>query len=111
MNKYGCREISPLPEGYHQKVTEQIDYSAPVYWTAPGLTITRFRLLCDRLGGVRVMDVSYCHGEIDGAPVLVHLPFHQLTAPRWKSEVIEAARADRVYAKALKIFEAASILY
>ena len=47
-----------------------------VDWTAPGLVITRLRLLSDP--GFPVWDVSYCHGTLNGNHVQVQLPFHQL---------------------------------
>jgi hypothetical protein len=111
INAYGCHETNPIPADYLTGVSAKIDHHAPVCWSTPGLTVTRLRLLCDRLGSELVMDVSYCHGELDGAPVLVALPFSRLAARRWKSEIVEAAREARVYAKGLGILDNVSILY
>lgn len=78
----------------------------------PKLTkVTRLRLLSDP--GFPFWDVSYCYGELkDGSAVRVSLPFHQLPKGkgRLNGAIIEAAKADGVYAKRLGIFDVISTL-
>ena len=101
-------ETNPLvdPAKYHEEVTYRIKRT--VYWTEPGLKITRLRLLGEK--GYPAWDVSYVHGELDGEPVRVQVPFFQLDKRRWKSEIVEHAKEDGVFAKGLGIFEAVSTL-
>lgn len=75
-----------------------------VPWSAKGLKITRVRMLSDP--GFPWWDVTYCYGEIDGKPVNVDLPFHQLNKRKWKSEAIEHAKRDGVYLKGINFFNA-----
>lgn len=100
-------ETGTLPEGYHDAVTAKIERSVP--WTTPGLRITRLRLLTDR--DFPAWDVSYCHGFLDGDPVRVELPFHQLPKRRTRSAILEHAKRDGVYAKGLGVFDAISQLW
>lgn len=79
-----------------------------VEWSVPGLKITRLRLLSDP--GFPMWDVSYCHGEIDGEPVSVSLPFSQLPKRGWKREIVNHANRDGVYARGLGIFDNISTL-
>lgn len=67
-------EVNGLVDGiaYHKSRGD----TETVYWTTPGLEITRLRLLSDP--GFPVWDVSYCHGILDGEHVDVELPFSQL---------------------------------
>lgn len=76
-----------------------------VYWNDPQLKrVFRLRLLTDR--GFPMYDVSYCYGTLkDGTNVRVSLPFHQLTKRKWKSEIIEWAKRDGVFAKRLGILD------
>ena len=62
------------PAAYHENVSSKIERT--VSWDATGLKVTRLRLLSDP--GFPAWDVSYCHGELDGQPVEVMLPFSQL---------------------------------
>lgn len=105
--RYGAVETNGLPEGGQQKLLDQLreDGSQTVYWSDPRLArITRLRLLTDP--GFPLLDVSYTYGELkDGTMCRVDLPFHQLPKRTWKSAIIEAAKADGVYAKALGIFD------
>lgn len=97
---------------YHASRADQAPKT--VDWTAKGLTITRLRLLSDP--GFPAWDVSYCHGEIDGHPVDVELPFDQLSkrrgpnGPSLAAQIVEFAKADRVNAKRLGILDAISTL-
>lgn len=79
-----------------------------VYWTAPGLRITRLRLVSDR--GYPAWDVSYCHGELNGKKVRVGLPFNQLPKRSMKAEILRWARIENVYAKGTGIFDNISTL-
>ena len=98
------------PSAYHANVTAKI--AEYVDWTDSRLArITRLRLLSDP--GFPMWDVSYCHGELrDGTPCDVELPFSQL--PKGKGRmvgaIIAAAKADKVYAKGLGIFNVISTL-
>ncbi len=96
------------PHAYHEAVTHNI--TRQVYWTEPGLKITRLRLLSDP--GFPAWDVSYCHGEIGDEPVDVQLPFTQLPKGRGKinKEIIAWARVDKLYAKGTGIFDCISTL-
>ena len=71
-------EFNGLVNGiaYHDARHEQTDGIDKVYWTEPGLEITRLRLLSDP--GFPAWDVSYCHGILNGRHVDVQLPFYQL---------------------------------
>jgi|688.fasta_scaffold186882_3 hypothetical protein len=105
-DKYGAHEINGLPAGGQQALLDRLaaDGDAEVYWSDPKLArITRLRLLGDR--DFPFFDLSYCYGELkDGRMCRVTLPFHQLRKARWKSELLEWAKRDRVYAKGLGLF-------
>ncbi|MGW8177561.1 MAG: hypothetical protein ACWGQW_02030 [bacterium] len=94
------------PKGYHESVTHQIEKT--VYWDAPGLKITRLRLLSDP--GFPVWDVSYCHGELNGKPVDVQLPFFQLPKRGMLKYIVAMAKKDKVFAKGTGIFGCISTL-
>lgn len=91
-----------------------------VYWTCPGLRITRLRLLSDV--GYPEWDVSYCWGTAparevygdkiptgispsDRVSVRVQLPFGRLSKRRMLSEIIDAAKKDNVFAKQIGILD------
>lgn len=95
------------PRAYHDTVTAQI--ARRVDWTTPGLRITRLRLISDR--GWPTWDVSYCHGDLNGEPVDVALPFDVLPKGRVSAVIIEHAKASGVYAKGLGILDAISTLH
>ena len=103
---YGVKETSPIPDNYFQDVTSKI--SKTVDWSTPGLTVTRLRLLSDP--GFPFWDVSYCHGSLNGEPVEVALPFHQLPRRGWRSVIVKHAQADGVYAQGLGILANVSTL-
>lgn len=84
-----------------------------VDWTDRELAkITRLKLLGLGDFGCPVIDVSYCHGVMkDGSQVLVSLgDRYQFPRRSWKSAIIDAARADRVFAKGLGLFDAVDIM-
>lgn len=98
-------------------------HDAPeVCWSTPGLKVTRFRILTDP--GFPAWDVSYCHGELDGKPVRVRLPFSQLAKSGfryrdkdgtikkggWKAHVIAWGKKEGVDTFKLGIIRAASTL-
>jgi len=89
-------EDNPILPGHHDHYR-----NAPtVEWTEPGLVLTRLRLLSDP--GFPVWDVSYCHGEIDGEPVVVQLPFDQIPkGKRFWRFLIAHGKRDGVYVKRL----------
>jgi len=101
METNGLNQNGMFSDAYHASVTRQI--KRYVSWAEAGLRITRLRLLSDR--GFPVWDVSYCHGFIKDEPVRVRLPFGQLPKDGMFEAIIEAAKADRVYAKGLGLFE------
>lgn len=103
---YGVNETAPLPENYHEEITDKISRS--VYWTEPGLKVIRLRLLSDP--GFPRWDVSYCHGLLGDEPVRVRLPFDQLPRHGMQRALVEHAKADHVYAKGLGILENLSTL-
>lgn len=100
---YGAVETNGLMPGEQQRLLDEL--SGTVDWTDKSLAkIVRLRLLTDP--GFPMYDISYCYGRTqDGALVRVRLPFHQLTKRKWKSEIIEWAKRDRVFAKGLGLFD------
>lgn len=104
---YGAVEQAGLLPGEQQRLLDQInaDGNQTVYWSDPALKrIVRMRFLTDR--GFPLLDHSYTYGELrDGSLVRVQLPFFQLTKRSWKTELVNWARKDRVYAKALGVFD------
>ena len=101
-NTYGTHETNALVNGpaYHEQERESVD------WSEPGLKITRLRVLTDP--GFPMYDVSYCHGELNGKPVDVQLPFHQIPKRNYKGFLIREAQRDGVYAKGLGILDLAN---
>ena len=77
-NRPAVGEVNGLVNGitYHGDRHSQDGGIDKVCWTAPGLEITRLRLLSDP--GFPAWDVSYCHGVLNGRHVDVQLPFSQL---------------------------------
>lgn len=97
-------ETNGLENGlaYHRARHEQEGGIDTVFWTEPGLKITRLRLLSDP--GFPAWDVSYCHGILDGKHVDVSLPFSQL--PKYgkggfKSALYTEAKKTGRYIKGL----------
>jgi hypothetical protein len=104
---YGTHETNGLEPGVQQELLDSLD--GEVYWSDPRLKkIFRLRLLTDR--DFPYFDVSYCYGTLDdGTNVRVSLPFHQLTKAKWKTEIVEWATRDGVFAKGLGIFDPATV--
>lgn len=90
---------------------EQCRLAAKRYvpWATPGLKVTRLRLLSDP--GLDFWDVSYCHGEYNGKPCTVSLPFSQVPKRNVKAFIIQEAKRDGVYAKGLGILDCISKLW
>ena len=84
--------------GYHDSRHAQGEIKS-VYWTEPGLEITRLRLLSDP--GFPFWDVSYCHGILDGKHVDVKLPFSQLPKRSMKAALYAEAKATGRFIKGL----------
>lgn len=103
---YGTKESNGLVNGpaYHEARAAAVT----VDWTTPGLKVTRLRLLSDP--GHPVWDVSYCHGELDGQPVDVQLPFSDLPKRGVAAAIIKHAKRDKVFAKGLGILDNISTL-
>lgn len=101
-NIYGTTETNGLVDGpaYHEIERESVD------WTEPGLKITRLRLLTDV--DCPFYDVSYCHGVLDGKPVVVLLPFHQVPVRFATAYLIAQAKEAGVFAKGLGILDKAN---
>ena len=92
------------PREYH----DQFSRDRMVEWTAPGLTITRLRLLSDP--GFPWWDVSYCHGQLpDGTLVYVSLPFDRLPKG-YAGKLITYLNAAGLNGKRLGIWDAVSTL-
>lgn len=90
-------QTNPIPDGY----IEQFNPVKTVCWTEPGLTVTRLRLIGDP--GYPWLDVSYCHGRLNGEDVRVSLPFSDLPKNSWKAAIVKNAKKDKVYATKLGI--------
>ena len=107
-------EHNPIPDGYHELVTDQISGYAD--WTTPGLRIVRCRFLSDP--GVPFWDLTYCHGQLpNGDYVDVGLPFAQLEKwtdgshthrNRINRQIVEFAIRDGIFAKGTGILDAIS---
>jgi len=96
-NTYGSVEINGLVNAgaYHDEFCN----ASCVPWDTPGLTITRLRLLSDP--GFPAWDVSYCHGSLDGEPVVVALPFDQLPKRQMKRALYAHAKSTGRFIKGL----------
>lgn len=109
---YGTIETNGLVNAgqYHadNDANEHPDFPNGCYWSEPGLKVTRLRLLTDI--GFPFWDVSYCDGELDGKYVRVLLPFGQLKRRNIAAQIIEYAKADKVFAKGLGILDCLSTL-
>ena len=110
-NRPAVGEVNGLVNGivYHGDRHSQDGGIDKVYWTTPGLEITRLRLLSDP--GFPLYDLSYCHGILNGRHVDVQLPFSQL--PKYgkggyKAALYKEAKATGKYIKGL--FSSISIL-
>ena len=88
-NIHGTIETNGLtrPSEYHPPFAN----AQTVPWDTPSLTITRLRLLSD--AGCPWWDVSYCHGLLDGDPVIVELPFDQLPKRAMRRALYAHARS------------------
>ena len=104
---YGAKETNSLNFNGH-KYHSQYRNARLVYWTEPGLRITRLRLLSDP--GYPAWDVSYCHGQIGNELVCVQLPFSDLPKRNVSKAIVGYAIRDNVYAKRLGILDAISTL-
>jgi hypothetical protein len=98
-NTYGSIETNGLVDGpaYHEIDRETVD------WTERGLKITRLRLLTDPC--CPFYDVSYCHGTLNGKPVTVSLPFHQVPKVNPIPFLIDEAKKENVFAKGLGLLD------
>lgn len=55
--------------------------------------------------------VTYCMGQmVDGYLCEVKLPFESLSKRTWKTELIDYARADKVFCKDLGVFASISLV-
>lgn len=102
-NVYGAHETNGLVGDQMQELIDSL--TGTVYWNDPQLArVFRLRLLTDP--GFPMYDVSYCYGTLkNGDNVRVSLPFYQLNKRTWKSQIIEAAKRDGVFAKGLHILD------
>ena len=101
--EYGYYESNGLPNGRLYHGVRQSTDPDTVSWDEPGLKITRLRLLGDV--DFPVLDVSYCHGMLNGKHVDVVLPFSQLPKRGYKKAIVEYAVKSKVYAKTLGILD------
>lgn len=109
-NNYGIRNDDAITgfdaQKYHRERIAHGDEAGGIKvvgWTMPGLRITRLRLLSDP--GYPNWDVSYCHGELDGEPVDVQLPFTNLPKRNTMRAIVEHAKRDGVFAKGIGILD------
>lgn len=107
-NRYGAFQSNGLVDGaaYHA----QVDYTR--FWTLAEVaeakgTITRLRLLTERIGGVLRVDVSYVNATLpNGQIVNVQNGVDNLTPMReLKGELIAWAKREGVYAKGLGLLD------
>lgn len=96
------------PTTYHHERFAQEGGIEDVYWTTPGLRVTRLRLLSDP--GFPWWDVSYCHGVLDGRHVRALLPFDQLPKGGVSGTIVQWGKVDGVYARGLGILDCISTL-
>lgn len=114
MNPYLTTDRPDIGEtnGLVNGIAYQAEYADArvVDWTEPHLRVTRLRLLSDP--GFPFWDVSYCHGVLchSGEKVRVQVPFHQLRKGKMKTEIVEWARREGVFAKGLGILDNISTL-
>jgi hypothetical protein len=108
VNRPSVGEVNGLVNGisYHDTRNDQDGGVETVYWTTPGLEITRFRLLSDP--GFPFWDISYVHGMLNGKHVNVQVPFNQLPKYNTKSWLYKEAKATGKFIKGL--FSAISTL-
>lgn len=94
-------EVNGLVNGiaYHNDRHDQEGGVETVYWTEPGLEITRLRLLSDP--GFPAWDVSYCHGILNGRHVDVGLPFSQLPKYGMRKALYKEAQRTGKFIKGL----------
>lgn len=105
-NVYGTIEVAPLSNG--QSYHDAYRNAETVSWKTPGVKVTRLRLLSDP--GYPYWDVSYVHGELNGKPVIVDVPFSQLSKRGMSREIVEYAKKDGVFARGIGILDAISTL-
>lgn len=87
----------------------EVDHSVTLTLGDPDLArITRLRLVTD--AGYPVWDISYCYGQTKaGALVRVDLGVYSLSRRNLKGDLIRAARAAGVNAKAMHLLDDAVI--
>lgn len=107
-NIYGTFESSGLVNASDYHAERNKNHGGNVDWATKGLKVTRLRLLSDP--GFPAWDVSYCHGELNGQPVDVELPFSQLRKRGYRGEIVAYAKQDGIFAKGLGILDAISTL-
>ncbi len=100
------RDENPIPEGYYEARHAQGEIGE-CDWTEPGLKVTRLRLIGDP--GYPMLDVSYCHGILDGKHVDVVLPFSELPRRGFRKVIVALARKDNVYAEGIGILSNISV--
>lgn len=107
VTKYGAMEVNGLdnPQAYHAIDRNEIP---PQSWDTPGLKITRLRLITDP--GFPFWDVSYCHGELQGVPCRVTLPFSQVPRGQVSRFIVNEAIKAGINAKRIGALEALSFL-
>lgn len=114
---YGVHE-SGMPVGpeYHASVDHEVAYTLAAV-AAEGGTITRLRVLSEVWPGRgRMCDISYIHATLPGGKIVPVTPGWQLQGVALralKGALIEWAKEERVYAKALGLLDEGnwSILY
>lgn len=103
-----ANQTAPVSADYHVNFAPQ----RHIDWDAPGLEITRLRIVTDRLSDF--WDVSYCHGYYQGEQVWVSVPFTWIPKKYKggvKGFIIDQAKEDGVYAKGTGILDVISKLW
>lgn len=107
-NLYGAFESNGLVNGteYHAGVDHTKRYTLADVANEKG-TITRVRILTERVNGTMYCDISYIHATLpDGRTVEVMHPIGGMTLYHTlKGQMIDWAKAEGVYAKGIGLLD------
>ena len=110
--RYGVNETNGLIDGhaYHAGVSYD-DEVTLAELARRGGKITRIRILTGSWGGVKMADISYIHGEVDGktVPVRVAVSGTPLWGPQGlKAQFIAWGKEEGVFAKGIGLLDEAN---
>ena len=105
---YGAVEQAGLMPGEQQRLLDELT-GETVYWADKRIDrIVRMRFLTDP--AFPMLDHSYTYARLrNGDLVRVDLPFYQLPKKGWKGALIEHAKRDKVFLKALGLFDEGTV--